>query len=58
MKICRQNVEALINLPGLVEDFLQTGATVEEWIGLFHWTATTQIKINPFNAAVHDIVIR
>lgn len=32
----QQNVEALINLLGLVEDFLPTEAPIEEWIGLFH----------------------
>lgn len=36
VKICSQDVEALINLPGLVEDFLPNRAPVGEWIGLFH----------------------
>lgn len=58
VKICEQNIDALINLLGFVEDFLPSGATIEGWIGLFHWTAMAQININPFNAVVHDIVIR
>lgn len=34
VKICGQNVEALINLPGLVGDFLPTGAPVGQQTGL------------------------
>lgn len=36
VKICEQNIDALINLLGFVEDFLPSGAAIEEWIGLFH----------------------